>query len=51
MLVSRGARHMAIAVCAALVLASAACGKDAPPPRTPPTRPAPRPGSTAPTET
>ena len=34
MLVSRGARHMAIAVCAALVLASAACGRDAPPPDT-----------------
>jgi ABC-type branched-subunit amino acid transport system substrate-binding protein len=34
MLVSRGARNMAIAVCAALVLASAACGKDAPPPDT-----------------
>ncbi|GIF69654.1 hypothetical protein Ais01nite_76890 [Asanoa ishikariensis] len=33
MLVSRGARHLAIATCAALVLTIAACGKDAPPPQ------------------
>src|ERR1044072_1018276 len=33
MLVSRGARHLAIATCAALVLTIAACGMDAPPPQ------------------
>ncbi|GIF74716.1 ABC transporter substrate-binding protein [Asanoa siamensis] len=34
MLVSRGARHVAIAMSAALVLTIAACGEDAPPPQT-----------------
>ncbi|MDG4821923.1 ABC transporter substrate-binding protein [Asanoa sp. WMMD1127] len=34
MLVSRGARHVAIATCAALVLTIAACGKDTPAPQT-----------------
>jgi ABC-type branched-subunit amino acid transport system substrate-binding protein len=33
MLVSRGARHLAIAMSAALVLTIAACGEDAPPPQ------------------